>query len=216
MQDISGPVTQVLTGFLGSMRGSGNTITIDVTGYYLEVMCIICSIKRGQLLDSLTLEGIGQMLTSNTGTVDFCVNNKTQWIGHYYVVGAGGIVYGNYGTTSNCINNGDIFSSDCIGGIAGYNEGQIINCINTGSITASNSGNGNRNGIGGIVGGMGNGHGIPTTGCINIGKIIGQINVGGIQGRSNYGAYGNSTILNCINYGHVKGINKVGGIVGRR
>ncbi|MDR9787018.1 MAG: GLUG motif-containing protein [Peptococcaceae bacterium MAG4] len=103
--------------------------------------------------------------------------------GRSYVGGVAG--YTN-GVITVCANTGTVTGLEqYIGGVAGYADSlnTVNNCFNSGTVTAS--GNGNRNGIGGIAGG-GN-WSEPASAIHNnlsIGSVSGRINVGGIVGIS--------------------------------
>jgi hypothetical protein len=98
----------------------------------------------------------------------------------------GGLAGSTNGVITVCANTGAVTGLEHgIGGAAGYADSlnTVSNCFNSGTVTAS--GNGDRNGIGGIVG---EGNWTDPASAIHnnlsIGAVSGRISVGGIVGLS--------------------------------
>jgi hypothetical protein len=98
----------------------------------------------------------------------------------------GGVAGHTDGIITVCVNSGDVTGlEEKIGGIAGYADmhNTVSNCLNTGAVTAT--GDGDRDGIGGIVG-IGNWSDPASTihNNLSLGYVDGRVNVGGIIGRT--------------------------------
>ncbi len=154
---------------------------------------------------------VGGVAGQTEGVITGCIVSCTVTGVDFYIGGIAG--YANTGSeVSNSSASGTVSGRSYIGGVAGYTDGVITvcanrcavtgleeniggvagyadshntvsNCFNSGAITAS--GNGNRSGIGGIVGG-GNWTNTASTihNNLSIGAVTGRINVGGIVGSS--------------------------------
>ncbi|HWP79637.1 MAG TPA: S-layer homology domain-containing protein [Candidatus Acidoferrum sp.] len=107
-----------------------------------------------------------------------------------------------------CLTGSYIKGLNTAGGLVGYNEGAVVSCYFAGTVTGGN--------VGGIAGC--NGEGGVIWGCVNRGRIAGDVNAvaGGVAGINSSALGSGAYIANCYNTGAVTALGGgyAGGIVG--
>lgn len=175
----------------GSIKGTKSNYVGGVAGYASGSLIVRCT-NRGDSVTSVgnTVGGIVGTTSSNSASVDSCVNYAHVVASGTSAYQVGGIAGSCSSKINDCINYGSVKSDNySTAGIAGGGSGSAYRNINVGNVTstfAATTAKGNAAGIWGDSGGT-------ISDCINYGNVTANRYCAGIAGRP-----GSSTkVLNC-------------------